>query len=76
MKKKAKNMGKVQINAFYVVDLDNPDMVEEAKIALYDDIMNAVKYDELAYWIESIEDKTMVEDDICEFLLGEEDDDD
>ena len=68
-------MGRVYINAFYVVDLDDPDMVEEAKNALYEDLMNSVKYDELYDWIEDTEDETMKEEDICEFLKGEDEED-
>ena len=71
--KKGKRMGRVYVNAFYVVDLDDPDMVEEAKNALFEDLMNSVKYDELYDWIEDTEDETMKEEDICEFLKGEED---
>lgn len=73
MKKKAKHMGRVQINAFYVVDMDNPEMIEHAKTALLEDLMNAAKYNELYGWIEPIEDDTMDEKDICVFLLDEED---
>lgn len=75
LKKRSKNMGRVHVNGFYVVDLDDPDMIEHAKDALYEDLMNAIKYNQLYEWIEPVEDKTMVEEDICEFLLDEDDDD-
>jgi hypothetical protein len=56
----------------YVVDLDNQDMVEEAKQCLYEDMCNAVKYEEMAANIEVCSDKKLKESDIPEFLLPEE----
>lgn len=74
-----KNMrlGKVKIEIEYVVDLDNDEMVSEAKNAIYEDLMSAVKYDELFNHIEvTDEDKTLKEEDIAEFLKEEEDTED
>ena len=68
-------LGKVKIEMEYVVDLDNEDMIEEAKNALYEDLMNAYKYDEIYNHIEVTEqDKTLKESDISEFLLENEED--
>jgi hypothetical protein len=67
-------LGRVQITHSYVVDLDNDSMVQEAQDSLYDDIMNAVKFDELGSWIDTIEDKDADEGEIADFLLeGSED---
>jgi hypothetical protein len=65
-------LGKVKIQLEYVVDLDNQDMVDYAKIAIYEDVMNAIKYDEIHNYIEVIEDKTAKESDIPEFLIEQE----
>jgi hypothetical protein len=65
-------LGRVHIGAGYIVDLDNPDMVDEAKECLYEDIMNAVKYDELDSYVDVMEDPTVNEGDIPEFLKHEE----
>jgi hypothetical protein len=40
-------LGKVTIGHSYVVDLDNQEMVDEAKDCLAEDMMNAVKYNEI-----------------------------
>lgn len=70
-------LGKVKIEIEYVVDLDNDDMVSEAKNAIYEDLMNAVKYNELFNHIEvTDEDKTLKKEDIAGFLKEEEDEED
>lgn len=61
-------LGRVKINMSYVVDLDNPKMVEEAKSSVYEDIMNAAKYNELGSYIDVVEDKTATEGEIPEWL--------
>jgi len=68
---KKKRLGRVCINHTYVVDLNNKDMIREAVDCLYEDLMNAVKYDELQDWIHVVADPTATEDDIPEFLCGE-----
>jgi len=70
-KKKKQRLGRVCVETGYVVDLDNPDMVQEAKDCLYEDIMNAVKYDEVSAWIHIIPDPNASAGDIPEFLLPE-----
>ncbi|GAG14014.1 unnamed protein product, partial [marine sediment metagenome] len=57
----------------YVVDLDNEEMVERAKTCAYEDIMNAVKYNEVGN-ILTVEEATDLDpSDIPEFLKDEED---
>jgi hypothetical protein len=67
-KKTKKRYGVVCLRNRYVVDMDNRDMIGEAKECLYEDLMNAVKYDELGANIDVIEDKTVNEADIPDFL--------
>lgn len=71
--RKALNMrlGKVYISAQYVVDLDNESMVDDAKICIAEDIVNAVKYNELESYIKVEEDNSLFEADIPEFLIGD-----
>jgi hypothetical protein len=63
---------RVQLSASYVVYADDADMIEEAKSALYEYLMNAVKYDELHHWITVVDAPTATEDEIAGFLLHEE----
>ena len=59
----------------YVVDLDNEEMIDEAKNALYEDLMSAYKYDEIYNNIDvTEEDKSLKESDIPEFLLETDED--
>jgi len=67
-------LGKVQIGHSYVVDLDDKDMVDHAKDALYEDLMNAVKYDELPSNIEAVNAPDASEGDIPDFLTERDDD--
>ena len=68
-------LAKVTIDQSYVVDLDDEVMVQEAKNNLYEDLMNAVKYNELFQWIElGNEDPTLKPEDITECLRKEPDD--
>lgn len=70
-KKKKMRLGRVQVYHSYVVDLDNRDMIQEAKNCLAEDMMNFYKYNEVDANIDVVEDKTATESDIPEFLLGE-----
>jgi len=65
-------LGKVYINCSYVIDLDNHEMIDDAKLCLYKDLMNAVKYDELHTWIDVKAEEGLSSDDIPSFLLGQE----
>lgn len=65
-------LAKMSINLGYVVDLDNEEMVNYAKECLYDDIMQLVKYNEVADLVEHcecVESPDLTEDDIPEFLI-------
>jgi len=65
-------LGKVVVNMGYVVDLDNENMVESAKEALYEELMTAHKYNGVANWIGVITDgEGLSESDIPEFLIEE-----
>ena len=57
----------------YVVRAGDDQMIQHAKEAFYEDIMNAVKYDELFDWIDVVDAPEATEADIPEFLLEEED---
>lgn len=56
----------------YVVDLDNEEMVERAKTCAYEDIMNAVKYNEVGNLLSVEEAPNLDPSDIPEFLKDEE----
>lgn len=63
-------LGRVEFCCSYVVDLDDEAMVAEAQIAVYEDVHNAVKFDEVEAWIEVEEDPTADAADIPEFLTS------
>lgn len=63
------NYGKVEFTVSYVVDLDDKDMVEDARQCVFEDVMNAVKYDEVANQIKVKADPAAKPEDIPEFLL-------
>ncbi len=63
-------LGKVGITTYYVVDIENPDMVVDAKACLAEDIINAVKHGELYEYIHITDDDgSLSENDIPEFLI-------
>ena len=61
-------LGKVKISHEYVVDLEKPDQIDDAKEALYTDLMNAVKFDEVYSLINVEEAPEATESDIPDFL--------
>jgi TusA-related sulfurtransferase len=65
-------LGKVLINLSYVVDLDNEEMVKQAKQFLCEDMSNLVKYEDIYSWVATVEDSSLSERDIPSFLLEEE----
>ena len=67
-----KRLGRVQVSLSYVVDLDNQDMIDEAKECLWEDLMNIFKYNEIHDHIDVVEDKKATEGDIPDFLKEEE----
>jgi len=58
----------------YVVDLDNEEMVERAKTCAYEDIMNAVKYNEVGNLLSVQEVPGLDPSDIPDFLTNDEED--
>jgi len=68
-------LGRVEVVLDYIVDLDNPDMVQHAKDAIFSDIGNIYPND-LDTIIHVNEDgHGLEESDIPEFLREDEDDD-
>lgn len=63
------NLVRVRLNLEYIVDGDNPEMVRAALTALYEDLLNAGKYDELADCLVVEDAPDATEADIPEFLL-------
>lgn len=63
--------GKVEFKISYVVDLDDQIMVDDAKQCVFEDVMNAVKYDEVVNYIDAAEDPTAKAEDVPEFLREE-----
>lgn len=64
-------LGKVHLPHHYVVDLDNTTMVNNAWDALHEDISQASIQNNLHEYIESIEDSSLSENDIADFLKEE-----
>ncbi len=67
-------LGRICVDLNYIVDMDNDEMVRHATEALYEDLMQGIKYGDLANWICISEDKDAKEDMIPEFLLEEQND--
>jgi len=67
-------LGRVFIDLGYVVDLDNEEMVWQARDSLIEDVYNAIKYDELSMLVNEEERDDVDEDQIPEFLLEISDD--
>lgn len=65
-------MGMVKIELEYAVDLDDKDMVKAGIEAIYEDVMNAVKYDELENYIIVESNSNLDPELIPEFLLKDE----
>lgn len=62
-------LGRVEFHCSYVVDLDDPDMVDGAREAVCEDVYNAVRFDEVEQWVDVFEDNDADPADIPEFLL-------
>lgn len=67
-------LGKVKFRCEYVVDLDDLDMVSHAEEAIVEDVLNAVKFNEVNNWICLEKDKTAKQEDIPDFLKEQEKD--
>lgn len=61
---------RVQMGGSYVV-LNTKEGIREGRAALYEDIMNAAKYEELQDYIEVVIDPGAKEEDIPDFLRPE-----
>jgi len=69
-----KNLSRLVIDLSYVVDVNDPDMIEHARSAIYEDLINLYKNDELAEAITLQDvDPTLTYADIPEFLLEDQD---
>lgn len=63
-------LGRVAFDLGYVVDLDNNEMVDEAKECVLEDIHNAIKFGELDQYLEiQPAPANATEADIPEFLV-------
>jgi len=62
-------MGYVRFVIEYAVDLDNPLQIENAMDFVCEDVDNAVKFNELEGYIETVEDSSLTEDDIHEGII-------
>lgn len=63
-------LGRIAFDLGYVVDLDNNEMVEEAKECVLEDIHNAIKFGELGQYLEvQPAPDNATEADIPEFLI-------
>ena len=60
------------IDLGYVVRAGDDEMIQHAKTAFYEDIMNMAKYDELFESIDIVDAPEATESDIPEFLLEQE----
>jgi len=67
-------LGRICVDLNYIVDMDNDEMVRHATEALYEDLMQGIKYGDLADWIRISEDKDAKQEMIPEFLLEEQND--
>ena len=62
-------LGRVEFHCSYVVDLDDPDMVETAREALHEDIYNIVETHNIEDCFSIFEDPDADPSDIDEYLM-------
>jgi hypothetical protein len=63
-------LGRIAFDLGYVVDLDNNEMIEDAKVCILEDIENAIKFGELDQYLEvQPAPDNATEADIPEFLI-------
>lgn len=67
--KKTVKLGRVELSFGYTVDVNDHDMIDEAKECVYEDVMQAVKDNTLDTWIKTRLAPEKTEADIPEFLL-------
>lgn len=61
--------GRVTFSVSYVVDLDDAEMIDDAKDAIAEDVSSAVRYGEAYAACDVTPDDTATEADIEEFLI-------
>ena len=66
---------KVVLPMHYVVPADRLDLIEDAKEALYEDLMSAYKHNEVYEWIDVTEAPEATEADVAEFLMANDEED-
>ena len=66
-------LGRIEISYGYNVDLDDEEMVNDAKEALYDDLKTTHEWNEFEYYLSAEEDKKLGEGDIPSFLIENRD---
>jgi hypothetical protein len=71
--KQKKRLGTVTLKISYIVDLDNPSMVDHAKESIREDIEEALTRNNLDNHIEITHDGTLQESQIPAFLLPADD---
>ncbi len=65
-------LGRVEYSLGYIVDLDNEEMVQHAKDAIFEDIQAAIKQGQFDWYFEIIKDEGfLTEADIPDFLKEE-----
>jgi hypothetical protein len=69
-------LGKISYEVFYIVDLDNKDMVDHAKEAIYEDVCAAARAADFDSHIDINHSPESSENDIEEFLLDKNECDD
>lgn len=71
-RKKRKKYARLVVDMGYVVDPENPEMVQEAQQCFYEDIMSAYKYGDLYNCIKTVDSPGSTQKDIPQFLLEED----
>jgi len=61
--------GRVSFSISYVVDLDDPEMIDEAREMLAEDVQDAIRYGEVSAYIETEPDAAATEADISDYLI-------
>lgn len=61
--------GRVTFSISYVVDLDDEEMIDEAREMVAEDVRDAIRHHEASAWIEVEPDAQATEDDIHDYLI-------
>lgn len=65
--------GRVTFSISYVVDLDDAEMVDEARVLVAEDVAAALRHTELDAWIDVEKDRDATEGDIIDYLIESRD---